>query len=181
MPSSLSTALRWLPTFLGFPAGGLAAELIVGHVDAPGPAIAGGAITGAILGVAQWLGLRRHGLAPEPWVAATAAGLALGLGAGASIVDYQTDIGSLAVQGLCSGAAVGLAQALVLAPRLRTWAAVWPAALAGCWALGWSITTWAGVDVEEQYTVFGSTGAITVTALTSVLPVLLARQGRTPR
>ena len=39
-------ALRWMPTFLGLPAGGLLAE-VVGRVDSPGPAVVGGAITGA--------------------------------------------------------------------------------------------------------------------------------------
>ena len=46
------------------------------------------------------------------------------------------------------------------------------------WALGWAITASIGVDVETQYTVFGSSGAVVVTALTAVLPVLLA--GRAP-
>ena len=73
------TVLRWMPTFLGFPAGGLAAKLIVGPIDSVGAALAGGAVSGAALGIAQWLGIRRLGLAPEPWVAATAAGMAFGL------------------------------------------------------------------------------------------------------
>jgi hypothetical protein len=172
------TALRWLPTFLGFPAGGLAAELIAGHVDGAGPALAGGAITGAVLGVVQWLGIRRSGISPELWVLATAAGFAAGLGTGAAAVDYGTSTGSLALQGAICGAAVGVAQAVVIGRRLGRWALAWPALVAATWALGWTITSSAGVDVEEQYTVFGSTGAIVVAALTSVLPVALAR--RTP-
>ncbi len=73
--------LRWMPTFLGFPIGGFAAE-IVGPIDAVAPAVVGGAITGAILGFAQWLGMRRYGPPPVRWIIATAAGLAVGLGGG---------------------------------------------------------------------------------------------------
>jgi hypothetical protein len=37
------------------------------------------------------------------------------------------------------------------------------------WALGWTVTTAAGVDVERQYAVFGALGAITFMALSGVL------------
>jgi hypothetical protein len=168
------TVLRWLPTFLGFPLGGLAAKLIVGHVDAMAPAVAGGALSGAILGTVQWLGMRRTGPSPLRWIVATAAGFAVGLGAGAAAVDYQTDLGSLATQGAICGAAIGVAQAAVLYRRLGRIVLAWPATLAGLWALGWTITSSAGIDVEAQYTVFGSSGAIVVTAATSVLAIVLA-------
>jgi hypothetical protein len=175
-PSRLKAALRWLPTFVGFPLGGLAAEFLVGPVDGLGPAIAGGAVTGAVLGVIQWLGLRRARLSPERWLLATAAGLAVGLGVGAAAVGYGTSMGALAVQGAISGAAVGLAQATVLHRRLGRLVWVWPVVVAAAWALGWTITTAAGIDVESQYTVFGSSGAIAVTAITSVLAVALAER-----
>ncbi len=182
-PATLpNRVLRWMPTFLGFPAGGLAAKLIIGRVDHLGAAVAGGAITGAFIGLAQWLGMRRTGVSPERWIGATAAGLAIGLGAGASAVGYRTDLAALATQGAISGLAIGIAQALVLHRRLGRIVAVWPAMVAMLWALGWTITTAAGVDVEAQYTVFGSSGALVVTALTSVLPIELARrQQRAPR
>jgi hypothetical protein len=170
--------LRWMPTFLGFPAGGLAAKLIVGHVDHLAAAVVGGAISGAFIGLAQWIGLRREGLSPELWIGATAAGLAIGLGAGAAAVGYETDIPALATQGVISGLAIGIAQAFVLQRRLGRAAIAWPAFIAGLWALGWTITTAAGIDVEVQYTVFGSSGAIVVTAATAVLPLLLAKRAQ---
>jgi hypothetical protein len=174
--------MRWMPTFLGFPAGGLAAKLIIGRVDHLSAAVAGGAITGAFIGVAQWLGMRRTGVSPERWVGATAVGLAIGLGAGAAAVGYQTDLAALATQGAISGLALGITQAMVLHSRVGRIVAGWPAVLAALWALGWTITSSAGIDVEAQYTVFGSSGAIVVTALTSVLPIELARrQQRAPR
>jgi hypothetical protein len=167
-------ALLWMPTFLGFPAGGLVAE-VVGRVDSPGPAIAGGAITGAILGFAQWLGMRRTGPSPIAWVIATAVGFAVGLGVGAAAVKYDTNLGALATQGAICGAVIGFAQAAVLYRKLGRIVVAWPAVLAGLWALGWAITYSAGIDVDAQYTVFGSSGALVVTALTSILPIELAR------
>ncbi len=166
-------ALRWMPTFLGFPAGGFAAKLIVGRVDAIAPAIAGGAITGAILGFAQWLGMRRTGPDPIRWIIATTVGLAAGLGAGAASVGYHTNMNALAAQGAICGAALGAAQAAVLYRRLGRIVLAWPPVLAGLWALGWAITSSAGIDVEAQYTVFGSSGAIVVTAATSIMAILL--------
>ena len=171
------SVLRWMPTFLGFPIGGFAAE-IVGPIDAVAPAVVGGAITGAILGFAQWLGMRRTGPSPVRWVVATAAGFAVGLGAGAAAVGYDTTTSALAVQGAICGAAIGATQAVVLYRRLGRIVGAWPAYLAGLWALGWTVTASAGIDVEAQYTVFGSSGALVVTAATSVLPIVLAHRSQ---
>jgi hypothetical protein len=170
------TALLWMPTFLGYPLGGLAARLIVGRVDSLVPAIVGGAITGTILGFAQWLGMRHVGPPPLRWIVATGVGFALGLGLGASAVGYDTTIGALAVQGAICGAVIGVAQAIVLHRDLGRLVWAWPVELAGLWALGWTITSSAGIDVDAQYTVFGSSGAVVVTAATSVLPILLANR-----
>ena len=174
-------ALLWMPTFLGFPAGGLLAE-VVGRVDSPAPAIAGGGITGAILGLAQWLGMRRTGPSPVAWITATAVGFAVGLGLGAAAAGYDTDTDALALQGAICGAVIGTTQAAVLYRQLGRIVLAWPAYLAGLWALGWTITTSAGIDVEAQYTSFGSSGAIVVTAAMSILPIALdRRQHRAPR
>lgn len=172
-------ALRWMPTFLGFPAGGFLAE-IVGRVDSPGPAIAGGAITGAILGFAQWLGMRRTGPSPIAWIVATAVGFAAGLGLGAAAAGYHTNTGALATQGAICGAVIGATQAAVLFRQLGRIVLAWPVVLAGLWALGWTITASAGIDVEAQYTSFGASGAIVVTAAMSILPIELARRQRRP-
>jgi hypothetical protein len=167
------SALRWLPTFFGFPLGGLIAELIVGPVDGLTAAVVGGAITGVILGAVQALGLGST-VPARQWIAATSVGLAAGLGIGAAAVGYGTSIGDLAVQGAICGLVIGTAQAIVLRPTIGGLAFAWVPALSVLWALGWTITTSIGVDVESQYTVFGSSGALTVTLLTVGLPVLLA-------
>jgi hypothetical protein len=52
--------------------------------------------------------------------------------------------------------------------------------LSVAWASGWAITTGFGVEVDDRFTVFGSSGALFVTALTAPLAVMLARLDRRP-
>ena len=108
------------------------------------------------------------------WTLATALGLAAGLTLGASIVDFGTGMGDLALQGAVTGAVVGLAQAVVLRSRTGAVALAWPMYLAATYALGWVVTTAGGIAVEDQFTTFGAFGALTAALLTSVLPVFLA-------
>ena len=89
--------------------------------------------------------------------------------------SYGTSSGDLAVQGAICGLGVGVAQATVLRDRLGAVAFLWAPALAAIWALGWTVTAGIGVDVERQYTVFGSSGALVVTLATTALPWMLAR------
>ena len=174
--STLRTTARWMVSFLGFPLGGLAAILVVGAVDNLTAALIGGLITGTILGAAQSWAMDRSGPPALQWIAATAVGLMAGFGVGSSVVDYHTSLAALTVQGAISGLAVGLAQAFVLRRRLGWLVLVWPAALPVVWALGWVVTTSIGVAVDQQFIVFGSSGALVVTALTAVLPLVLTRK-----
>jgi hypothetical protein len=111
------------------------------------------------------------------WALATAVGLMIGLGVAATAVGFGSSMAALVVQGAICGLAVGAAQALVLFRHVGRLALAWPFVLAALWALGWTITTAVGVEVDDRFTVFGSSGAVTVTALTAVLPVLVARRG----
>lgn len=180
----LRVAARWMVTFLGFPAGGLAAMLIVGPVDSTTAALFGGLVTGAIIGVVQAWGLKLpvdRGRGPAVgWVVATAVGLAVGLGIGSTAVDFGTGLTSLVIQGAICGLIVGAAQAFVLRAPLGRLSLLWPPALAAIWAVGWTVTTVGGIQVEDQFTVFGSFGAITVTAITAVLPVIVTRKSVNP-
>ncbi len=175
---TVRVAARWMVTFVGFPAGGLAAMLLVGPVDDPLAGVLGGLITGLAVGVAQALGLGRSGPARGWWVVATTVGMTVGLTVGSAVVDYGTDLGALVIQGGICGFAVGTAQAVTLRPRLGQLALVWPAALAVIWAIGWAVTTVAGIQVDQHFTVFGSFGAIAVTAGTVVLPLILDKRER---
>ncbi len=175
-PSTGRQIARWAVSFVGFPLGGLAAMTLVGPVDGAASAVVGGLLTGAVLGTVQGWALRAKSRSLAAWSAATAVGLGVGLAVGAAAVSYGTGLGDLVVQGAVSGAAVGIAQAVLLRRRLGALALAWPAYLAVVWALGWAITTSIGVEVDERFTVFGSSGAVVVAILTSVLPLVLARR-----
>jgi hypothetical protein len=149
----------WLLTAFAFPPAGYVGHLIAGAVDSPAPALVGGVVTGAAIGAAQWA-LLRHRAISVRWVLATAVGLAVGVTVGAAAVSYRTDITSLAVAGAVAGLAVGAAQATQLTGSRSQWTVL----TAALWALGWSVTTAAGVDVEEQYVVFGILGSLSVAA-----------------
>jgi len=170
---SHAAAVRRLPwawpiaILVGFPIGGLVANLIVGKIDTAAAALAGGLIAGGIIGAAQWLALRP--LVPWLWVVATSVGMAVGLGAGAALVDYGISRGDLAVMGAITGLGVGGLQAAVLAPRVSGalwWAALNPAA----WALAWLVTSFVITsNVKEHFTNFGAAGALLFALLTWLL------------
>lgn len=162
-------APRWLATFLMFPPAGLLAVTVVDRVDGVLPALAGGAIAGAGIGLAQALALRPAvpGGAPVRWAAATVAAMAVGLAAGAFAVDHRTSLATLAIMGAVTGTFLGVAQGAVLHRSVgvpERWAIAWAALQPLLWAGGWTVTMLAGVDVERQYAVFGATGALTVAA-----------------
>jgi hypothetical protein len=172
-------AARWLITFAGFPLGGVAARYLTGPVDGTSAAVLGGLVTGAVLGAVQAWGLRTDRTTALRWTLATSVGLAVGLGLGATAVAFATSPDALVGQGALSGVAVGVAQAFVVRSRLGRAVLAWPAALGAIWAAGWAVTSAVGVQVGEQFTVFGSSGALVVTLLTVVLPLRLHRaEGR---
>src|SRR6476619_177839 len=85
-PATAIRRLRWawpVAILVGFPIGGLAANLIVGKIDSVDAALIGGLIAGAIIGATQWLALRS--LVPWVWLVATSLGMAAGLTAGAAL------------------------------------------------------------------------------------------------
>jgi len=170
-PVFLRTWLIWTAGFLAFPLAGLAGTGVAGRVDGPLAALLGGAVTGFVIGAAQTLVSRRR-LDPRTWIPATTIGMGLGLLLGAVTVGYDTDLADLALMGALTGLVLGLAQALALPRRTRVrW--VWAAALPVLWALGWTATTLGGIAVEEQFTVYGAYGAITFSALSGLLLLLL--------
>jgi hypothetical protein len=163
--------LRWLPTILAFPFGGLLARTLVGPADHLTATLLGGALFGLVLGTAQALALHSV-VGPHLWIGATTAGLAAGVTLGTALVDYGTGPSDLALQGAISGAALGAVQFLALRGRLpAAWR--WVPLTAVAWMLGWSVTRAIGVDVEAQYYSFGLSGALLVTVLTGLFAVTL--------
>jgi hypothetical protein len=157
------TFKRWLPTFLGFPLGGLLAIQTVGSLDSPLKAAAGGLVAGAAIGAVQWLALRPSGIGRR-WIGFTAAAMAAGSALSVALNGAGTELADVMLAGAVTGAAVGAAQSRLLS-RGRL---AWPLVTAASWALGW-LTTWAViVDIERGYAIFGSSGAVLVTILTGL-------------
>jgi hypothetical protein len=169
---------RWVTVALGFPIAGYVGWGVGGHVDAVAAALIGGALTGAGIGAVQWWAGDGAFGRPVAWIGASTVGFAAGLAAGAALVGYDTDLGSLAVMGLVTGAAVGAAQGLVLEREGRhTLAVPWGLAMPVLFALGWCASTGIGVSVDDQFTVFGAAGSTLFMVLSGLL---LARFGPAP-
>jgi hypothetical protein len=151
--------LAWAATFLAFPPSGFVARALLGPVDGLGPAFVGGLVAGLGIGAAQWLALRRRLPGAALWIPATGIGLGAGLAAGSLLVGYDTELADLVLQGAATGLGVGMLQAFVLRREVRG-APVWMLASVPLWALGWTVTTLVGIDVERQYMVFGALGAL---------------------
>ena len=166
-PTFLSTWLLWLVGILAFPIAGLAGTAVGGRLSNPVSAHIGGAVCGIVIGGGQVL-VSRQRLDPLIWVPLSAIGLGLGLLLGSTVVEYRTTLADLALMGALTGLVLGTAQALALPRRARRrW--LWAIGVAALWALGWTLTTLVGVDVDAQYTNFGVVGAVAFTALSGLL------------
>jgi hypothetical protein len=160
--------LIWTAGFIAFPIAGVAATAVTGRINDAVSALVGGLVAGAVIGAGQWLVGRRFIGDPRAWIPATAVGMGIGLLAGAWAVGYGTSLGELALMGAITGIPLGAAQAFALRGRVAN-AWVWAAAMPLLWALGWTVTTAGGIDVDRQFAVFGAYGAITFMALSGVL------------
>jgi hypothetical protein len=159
---------------LGLPVGGLIADLVINGVDSVGTALAGGLIAGSIIGAATWFVLRKR--ISWLWIPATAVGMAVGLAAGAALVDYGIARGDVVLIGAVTGLGVGVLQALVLARHQIPNAWLWALANPPLWALGWLVTSYViTTNVKEQFAVFGGSGAIVFGLLTLVVLAMLFR------
>jgi hypothetical protein len=166
---------RWLGTFVGFPLAGVMARVVAGNIDTVSAAAIGGLAGGATLGAVQ---VAIGGITPEDrvrWIAATAAGLAAGLTVGASSVGYRTNIASLVAMGALTGTGVGLAQALSIPMRMVD-RILWAAATPALWAGAWFITSHVINDADRQHAMFGSSGALAVSAVSGVLFAMRRRR-----
>jgi hypothetical protein len=165
----------WIVAILvGLPIAGYIADLVVNGVDSVGTALAGGLIVGAIIGAAEWFVLRQR--VWWLWIPATIAGMAVGLVAGAALVDYGVGRGDLALMGAVTGLAVGTMQALVLARDRIPGAVWWAVANPPAWALGWIVSSYViSSNIDERFPIFGASGALVFGFLTWLLLARLFR------
>jgi hypothetical protein len=173
-----STARRiWLwpvAILISFPIGGLIADLVVDGVDSVGAALVGGLIAGALIGTAEWFALRQW--VSWLWIPGTSAGMAVGLGAGAALVDYGIDRGDIVLMGAVTGVGVGVVQALVLTRHRIQGALWWAVANPPAWALAWLVTSYVITrNVAERFPNFGLSGALVFALLTWAVLALLFR------
>ncbi len=159
--------LVWTAGFVAFIIGGALATAATGRINDAASALLGGLVAGAVIGTGQWLVARRL-LDPRTWIPATAVAMSIGLAVGAWVVGYGTSLGELALMGAITGIPLGAAQAYLLRDRVAN-AWILAAAMPLLWALGWTVTTAGGIDVDRQFAVFGAYGAITFMALSGIL------------
>jgi hypothetical protein len=164
---------------LGIPLAGYLGWGVAGHVDSVMPALIGGALAGAGIGLAQWLFLRRSlGVGPE-WIVATSVGLALGLVVGAIVVGYETTTSQLAIMGAIQGAFVGVAQGMVLLRSKFSLWQIWMLAMPVFFSLSWVVTD-VVIDSGQQFDVFGGSGALLFGILSGLLLVVGLRRQESP-
>jgi hypothetical protein len=169
--------LYWALAFLGFPIGGLLANVLVGPITTPVQAGLAGVIAGAILGVIQWLSLKGHIPVPIGWVLATSVGMALGLGISVAWFGSEMSGNELLWRAAITGISIGIAQWIVLRPILAQ-SAFWIAVIALGWVVGWFITRSAGIDLNPKWPVFGATGALAFQFLTGLALYFLLRSSQ---
>lgn len=165
---------------LSLPIGGFIADFVINGVDSVGTALPSGLIAGSVIGAAGWYVLRTR--ISWLWIPTTAAGMAVGLAAGAALVDYGTARGDVVLMGAVTGLGAGVLQALVLARHKIPNAWWWAVANPPGWALGWLVTSYViTTNVKEQFPVFGASGAIVFGLLTwFVLAFLFRGRHSTP-
>jgi hypothetical protein len=178
VPLSIPRPPVWawpLAVLLGFPLGGYLGSLIAGPVDSVGAALLGGLVAGAVVGTAQWLAIRR--VVSWMWVAATSAGMAVGLTVGAAMVDYGIGRVDLMLMGAVTGVGVGVLQAIVLSRHRISGAVWWAVATPPAWALAWLVSSYViTANIDERFTNFGASGCLLFALITGVLLEVLLRR-----
>ena len=166
--------LRWTPTFLAFPIGGLLAKLIFGSASSVTKSVGGGLIVGLIVGLIQYLSLKQYGISTS-WVLATAIAATVAALINSYAFSFKFDSASLAGSGLVAGVLIGISQSLSQTGDVK-FVTIWTISTAIAWSLAWFITSKVIVNPEAQYHVYGSSGALLTTlglglVLKYILPI----------
>ena len=165
---------RWTPTFLAFPIGGLLAKLIFGSASTVTRSVGGGLVVGCVVGLFQYLSLKKFGISTS-WVVATAIAVTFAGLINSFAFSFKFDTTSLVGSGIVAGLLVGLSQSLSQSRELK-FVILWMISTAVAWSIAWFITSKVIVDPEAQYHVYGSSGALLTTlgleiCLKFILPI----------
>ena len=166
--------IRWTTTFLAFPIGGLLAKLFFGSASSVARSVGGGLIIGLVVGLIQYLSLKKYGISTS-WVVATAVSATVAALINSYAFSFKFDSASLAGSGLVAGLLIGISQSLSQTRDIK-FVTVWAISTAIAWSLAWFITSKVIVDPEAQYHVYGSSGALLTTlglglVLKYILPI----------
>jgi hypothetical protein len=168
--------LRWTPTFLAFPIGGLLAKFIFGSASSVARSVGGGLVIGLVVGLIQYMSLKKYGISTS-WVVATAVAATVAALINSYAFSFKFDSASLAGSGLVAGLLIGISQSFSQTRDVK-FVTIWTISTAIAWSLAWFITSKVIVDPEAQYHVFGSSGALVTTlGLGLVLKYLLPIAG----
>jgi hypothetical protein len=153
--------IRWIPTLLAFPIGGGLAKLAFGGASNLGKSVGGGLIVGVIVGLIQYIALKKFGVSTT-WIIATAMATTVAAVLNSFIFSFKYDSASLVGSGLVAGLIVGLSQSLSQS-RDFMFVIAWTISVTIAWSMAWFITSKVIVDPEAQYQIFGSSGALVAT------------------
>ena len=167
--------IRWTPTFLAFPIGGLLAKLIFGSASSVARSVGGGLVIGLVVGLIQYMSLKKYGISTS-WVVATAVAATVASLINSYAFSFKFDSASLAGSGLVAGLLIGISQSLSQTRDVK-FVTIWTISTAIAWSLAWFITSKVIVDPEAQYHVYGSSGALLSTlglglVLKYILPIV---------
>jgi len=170
----IPTPIRWILLGLSFPIGGLLVWTALGPVTTPGLALGGGIVAGLVIGAAEAFALR---LPLARWAVGTSVGLGVGsLLAALAAPLLGPGILSTIVTALISGVVTAAAQLLAEPPLARP---LWLLVRTGVWVVGWVVSLFLAINVDQGFIVFGSTGAL-VFAVALFLIVKFGTRGRKP-
>ena len=166
----------WILAFLSFPIAGLLA-FFVGPVTTPVRALIAGAISGATLGLIQWLVLKsRLPSLSIWWAVAMSIGMAVGLAISTVLFGSETGGNELLWRAAITGLGIGIAQWIILRQVLPLpESVIWIGVVSLGWTLGWFVTRAAGIDLSLNWSVFGISGSLTFQLLTGLALYFLLR------
>lgn len=166
----------WFVAFIAFPPAGLLAVTVINRLDTPLSGLIGGAVVGAIVGLAQMLALSRRLALGWGWVIASAIGLGLGTAASVAIFGSETTVDAIVQRAPVAGLGLGIAQALILRHHIGRHAIAWAVAVALIFPLAWFVTALViTTSVNQGFVIFGASGAIVFQVLTGLVLWVLLR------